>query len=198
MREYRALRATTVLPPGYSPAVAIDLAAQPVLALLLSVAGLVAFALVALVLWVFLRAVRPDATTVVPWPGLVEFVAVTVAVVVVHEALHGVCFRLLAGAMPRFGLRLLYAYASAPGWYVPRSRYLAVGLAPLIVIGVIGLALLVLVDGTALALAGVAVAINSGGSVGDLAIVALVLREPRDSLVLDSGPAVTVFRRTGR
>jgi hypothetical protein len=144
------------------------------------------------------RSELTSTTAVPPSVGLVEFLVVTVGVVVVHEALHGACFRLLTGATPRFGLHLLYAYASAPGWYVPRSYYIAVGLAPLVVIGAIGLALLLLLEGTAVTLAGLAVAVNSGGSVGDLAIVALVFREPPDSLVLDTGPAVTVFRRADR
>jgi hypothetical protein len=122
---------------------------------------------------------------------------VTVAVVLTHEGLHGLSFWLVTGRPPRFGLRGLYAYAGAPGWYIPRDRYLPIALAPLTAITLAGLALLTVAPARAIPAVVVAVALNASGAVGDLAVVVWLLRGPRSTLVQDSGEAVTLYRPAG-
>jgi hypothetical protein len=149
----------------------------------------------------FVGAVRPEAGPIeVRIAGeelpllLAGLAAVTLAVVLVHEGLHGLCFWLVTGERPRFGLRGLYAYAGAPGWYVARNRYLPIALAPLVAITLGGLLLLTAAPARGIPALVVALALNAAGAVGDLAVVAWLLTRPGSTLVHDSGEAVTLYQ----
>jgi hypothetical protein len=88
--------------------------------------------------------------------------------IVVHEFIHGVFFWIYTRRRPRFGLRGWYAFASAPGWYFPRRQYLVIGLAPFVVLSVLGMLLLAVLPVAAIALTLFAVTLNAASSVGDL------------------------------
>ena len=70
-------------------------------------------------------------------------------VFVLHEAVHGLFFWLYTRDRPRFGFKGWYLYASAPGWYLSRNRFLVVGLSPLVTMtaAALGLAMVVPPDG---------------------------------------------------
>lgn len=191
-----ALRA---LPAGYRAAAEINLAKNPRLALWLNLAGFGLFFLVAAGLGVFLRAVRPEALAgELRLEGLwwaVGLLALVVANLVIHELIHGLFFYLFTGAAPVFALRLTYAYAAAPDWYLPRPPYLVVGLAPLVLIDLACL-VLIAIGPTAWALPAAAVAaLNTSGAVGDMLIMALVLRAAPGCLVNDRGDGVILFEK---
>jgi hypothetical protein len=190
-----------VRPDSYRRHGTLDLSRSRAAALALSVASallLVGFG------WLTVRyvaAVRPEVPPLQArlgagelLPVLAALAAVTVAVVLAHEGLHGLCFWLVTGRPPRFGLRGLYAYAGAPGWYIPRDRYLPIALAPLTAITLAGLALLTVAPARTIPAVVVAIALNAAGAVGDLAVVVWLLRSPRSTLVHDSGEAVTLYR----
>ncbi len=115
------------------------------------------------------------------------FVVVFVAVIVVHEALHGVGFAAFGGR-PRFGVGLSggmpYAFATSPGRRFPRGQFLVIGLLPLVVIDATALALLPFHPAFGPGL--LAFAMNTGGAVGDLWMVALILQAPRGTTFEDS------------
>ena len=121
------------------------------------------------------------------WAALLGLSAVLVAVIAVHEALHGIGFRAFGGR-PRFGAGLAsgmpVAFAFCPGHRFTRAQFLVIGALPLVGIDAFALAL-----GAYAPLApigAVAIAINTAGAVGDLWMIALVLQAPRSAMFEDS------------
>jgi hypothetical protein len=188
------MRPTRELPPGYARAGGMDLARQRLLAVVLTLIAFLLFGVLIALLGAVVSSLRPTATRGDTGVDLVAASALVIIVLLVHEAIHGVFFWVVTGERPRYGIRALYAYAAAPDWYIPRDRFLLVGVAPLGLVSLVGAALLLVAQGYLLSLVALGVALNAAGSIGDLAIVALVLRQPADTLVRDAGPAVTFFR----
>ena len=196
-----ALRPTHSLPEGYALRAAFSARERRTL-LLLNLAGL---ALLILFGWRFaalaLRLRPLDAAAALSFDfsgaqllsAVIVVLLLTGLMLVLHEAIHGLGFWLATGARPTFGIGRGYAYAAAPEWYLPRSRYLWIGLAPLLVIS--SLAVLVIafgppvLIGPALLLA----VMNASGAVGDLWVVYLLLRQPPGALVCDRGDEVRFY-----
>ena len=97
-----------------------------------------------------------------------------------------------------FGVRIFYAYAAAPEWYIPRGQYAIVGLAPLVVITIVGLALLLVTPSPAVWAVVFVVALNAAGSIGDLLAVAWLLAQRSATLACDKGDAITLYRLNPR
>ncbi len=113
-------------------------------------------------------------------------------VLALHEGLHGLVFALLGGR-PVFGARLPFAlYCGAPNQLFTRNAYIVVGLAPLALISLAGIALIVLAPGLApyvqLGLIG-----NFSGSAGDVWAVRVLLRQPPTRLVQDTETGFEVY-----
>ncbi len=109
-----------------------------------------------------------------------------------HEGVHAAMI-LVLGGRPRFGLKLPFAaYCTAPGQIFARNGYLAVALAPLIVLTVVGAVATWLWPGLGacivLGLAG-----NVSGAVGDLASSVRLLRLPATTLVTDTDTGYVAY-----
>ncbi|MHB8192776.1 MAG: DUF3267 domain-containing protein [Bellilinea sp.] len=167
------------------------------------------FLLLILFGWLFMAAasiLRPeDAATflVVQWTGVeglwsVAIVLVLIfATIVLHEAIHGLGFMLLAKARPIFAFRGVYAYAAAPGYYIPRNPYLVIALAPLVVISLAGVVLMAFVHPVWIAPLVLVCVVNSSGAVGDLWVAWLLLRHPAEALAQDRGDEIEIYAPTG-
>lgn len=129
--------------------------------------------------------------------GLFEFIGSMVGVIVLHELIHALGFWWFTRERPSIGITLLYAYAAAPDWCFPRRQMAIIGLAPLVVITLLGL--LYLPNGTLIGIPRVLVAItvNAAGSVGDMITVAWLLSHPPDVLARDEGAHFTLYRASG-
>jgi hypothetical protein len=127
------------------------------------------------------------------WP-LVCIIAITIGMVVIHEAIHGLFFWLFTASRPRFGFRGTYAFASAPDWYIPRRLYLVVALAPLVLMTFAGLAAVFVVSDILLPALLFLIAMNLSSSVGDMMVAGWLLRKPADILSQDYGYAVRFYR----
>lgn len=195
------IQATQILPKDYQPGGALDLSRQRGLALGL---GLGSLALLAAAGWLVLRVLpllRSDiGQLTVSVSGTGELLALLgyglgllVLMIVLHEAIHGALFWYYTGDRPRFGVTGLYAYAAAPGWYLPRGQHIVVALGPLIVITLGGLALAAVVPLSALLWVLAFVVANIAGAIGDIVVVVWLLGQPRAALIHDSGDAVAVF-----
>ena len=119
----------------------------------------------------------------------------TVAVMIlVHEGLHGLFFWIFTGTRPRFAFKLYYAYASAPGWFIPRWQYFFISLAPLLgitffaVLGVLHLPAVFLLPLYLL------VIFNSSGAVGDLWVTGRLISAPSGTMIRDFGDAIEFYR----
>jgi hypothetical protein len=194
------MKASRELPKDYVARYEIDLAKNRLLAVLLNIAGLGFFIPFG---WLFIRLaqlLRPDFS---PSRGNMEnlvialgILAAFIVVLVLHELVHGLLFWIITGDRPLFGLRLAYAYAAAPGWYIPRNPYLAVGLAPLTLITLLGILLIPLVPEIALPSLVFALVTNAAGAIGDIAIVVWLLTQPDNVLIRDCGDAIKIYRQT--
>ncbi|GAP09386.1 hypothetical protein BECAL_00530 [Bellilinea caldifistulae] len=124
---------------------------------------------------------------------LLLLIVTIVLTLILHEAVHGLGFWLLAGVKPKFAFRGTYAYAAAPGWYIPANIYFWIGIAPLVVLSLLAIALIALVPLSALTYVILAAVMNFSGAVGDIWVAIQLLRAPRGSLALDQGDDITLF-----
>jgi hypothetical protein len=119
---------------------------------------------------------------------------ITLGMGVVHELAHGLFFWIFTRERPAFGAKSLYFYTGAPDWYLPRTRYVLVGLSPLVLVTAIGLVVAALVPPAVSAWVLLAVVANGGGAAGDLAAAVWLLGQPQGTLVRDTGLALTVYQ----
>jgi hypothetical protein len=86
-----------------------------------------------------------------------------------------------------------YAYASIPGWYLPKVPYLVSALMPFLFITVAGLILLTIVPATWFIPLLIMMVANAAGSVGDLVVIVWLLGRHKGVIAQDRGDAVTLF-----
>jgi len=197
------MRPIQALPEGYRERCTLDLTRNLRAALWLQVTGGALFFLFG---WLFLgmaARLRPDfvmdgsvwrpARLGGTWASVTVIILTAAAAILLHELVHGGFFWLYTRQRPRFGLGLGYAYAAAPGWYLPRSHYLVIGLSPLIALTLAGAAALLLVPSSIILPLLFGMTVNAAGSVGDLWIIWQVLRQPGPILVNDRGAGLTVY-----
>lgn len=114
-------------------------------------------------------------------------------VLVLHESTHGLFFWLFTKSRPVYGFKGWYAYAAAPGWYLPRLPFLAVLAAPLILLSLLGETLLLVVPDTVALLVLWAMIFNAGAAIGDLYMIVRLLLAPRATVIEDSGAEITWY-----
>ena len=191
------------LPAGFRVASILDLTHNDRMLLLLNVVGLGLFFIFSAMFTVILFRLRPFEAQTALTIGInsladgvricVWFLLVNVAMVFLHEGAHGLCFAFFTRSRPVFGFRWYLAFASAPGWYLPRGQYLITALAPLVLISCLGFWALSALPVAWLQPVLVLMVLNASGSVGDLLVAVLLLRQPPGCLALDEGERVTLF-----
>jgi hypothetical protein len=197
--------AVRALPAGYARTGTLDLSARGT-AITLHVVGVALLLPMCWLVLAFVRWARPDAgwpESLIAWTGSPDFAAAvvgaTLGVVLVHEAIHGICFWAITHERPYFGLSGLSAYAAAPDWYIPVAPYVVIGLAPLVVITTAAVVLMLVLPPSAIGAAGVVLVLNGIGSIGDLAAVTWLLRFRTDGpLACDEGTRIAVYQTTRR
>jgi hypothetical protein len=108
-----------------------------------------------------------------------------VVMIPLHEAVHAAVI-LALGGRPTFGLKWpLAAYCTAPGQLFTRNGYIAVAIAPLIVLSLVGVVILWFAPEAGICLI-FGLAGNVSGAVGDLAVVKRMRRLPKSLLILDT------------
>ena len=125
------------------------------------------------------------------------FLAVYVLLLVVHELLHGLAYRLLTRQKLRFGLSWSCAWCGVPDIYVYRGASMVALILPFAVITVLLAALLWAFrsDSVLLGVTILMLGAHTGGCVGDLYLFALFLFRYRSpaALIRDTGPEQTVY-----
>jgi len=191
------------LPGSYSKIWSLDLSKDPKAAILLNVA---AFPLFFLFGWIFLEVashLKPGfmsrfhfgLLTAQPVGFFLIVLAVIIGVMVFHEAIHGAFFWIFTGSKPVFGLKLLFAYAGAPEWYIPRNQYAFIGIAPFVVITLLGFLVILVASDPAGQLALFGITMNASGAVGDFYVSGKVTSQSRETLVQDTGVGFTMFAK---
>ncbi len=185
------------LPEGYRLTATLDLSKDRRALVGLNLAGLALFAVFG---WLFARlfsVLRPELNlSVLNVNFLVNLVALLVGsifVILLHELVHGLFFWYYLRERPEFGFRGTYAYAAAPNWYIPRGRFVVIGLAPLVVISLAGLAAVLFFPPAGLPALWFALTLNAAGAVGDIYIVGWLYLQPPTVLVKDQGDRFSMF-----
>ena len=199
------MRATQILPSGYQTAFQLNLTQNKKMYLLLNLLGLVllfafGWGFARAILWA--RAWRGNAAVDLNFriDSLADAAVAIIAVLlltalntILHEAIHGLCFYWFTREKPLFAFHWTYAYAAAPGWYLPNRQYLVTGLAPLVVISLVGVALAALLPSVWLLALWFMLTINAAGAVGDLWVALYLLRLPVTCLAQDQGNSITIY-----
>ena len=180
------------LPDGYVPLEKMDLTqkeqAKTVLGLSL---GLI---IPWLALGIWLSPVL-DVRQLVKEGAFLHLLAVLVGVAVYipgHEAVHGALMWHFSRVRPRFGLKLMYAYAGSDVYFAKRA-YLCIALAPLLVWGIALTVLSQLAPLTWFWPVWMVQLMNITGAAGDLYVSWKIGRMPATVLVQDTGVAMTVY-----
>jgi hypothetical protein len=195
------MKATQVLPPNYHLSGKFDLKnARQVISM-----NLAGFVLLILSIWFFgWLAIRMRGTSAISFSfefssissslfSVGKLILVIFLVLVLHEAIHAIYFWVFSRHKPLVGFKGFYAYAAMPGWYFPRNQYLMIGIAPLILIILIGILFMAILPISNLNLVLVALVINTSGAVGDLFVVIWLLTKPAETLALDQGDSIEFY-----
>jgi hypothetical protein len=132
------------------------------------------------------------------WDSALTCVGMLVAfllMVLLHEGLHGLTMSFF-GAKPQYGVEIRYgvAYATAPGHFFSRNQFIMVAIIPLLVITTLGLSLFywelpgMVVSGLLFMLT-----LNLIGAVGDIWMIFVCLRYPKNAKVLDERYGIKIF-----
>ncbi len=128
--------------------------------------------------------------------SLVDLIIILLAIVlmlVFHELIHGMCFWLFTRERPKFALRSGYAFAAAPGWYLPKFQYIIVGLAPLVVISILCIVLAAIFPPIFVPYLLIIATFNAAGALGDVIVVVWVFRQSNAILIRDQGDKFSAF-----
>ncbi|MFH1634908.1 MAG: DUF3267 domain-containing protein [Chloroflexota bacterium] len=187
---------TKTLPEGYAQSGEIDLKNNKRLAITLNIVaffvGIPSFFLLSS----FATLVRPNlmnTSGTITAGGMAVLMGLVVMLFTIHELIHGFFFWVFTRSRPVFAFRLFYAYAGAPDWYIPTRQFVIVALGPLVIIGAVGMLLMLLVPESRVLLIAIMVALNTGGSAGDLLVLTRLFRLSPTSLANDTGDVMTFY-----
>lgn len=191
-----------VLPDGYEERTSIDLQKNVKLAVGVNLAALGIAAVLFVIGWLIvpfstLILDMASADSFLPSPAklLLKFAVMLVGIflyMVLHEAVHGIFMRYYGKRKPRFGLTLLYAYCGSDAYFDKKS-YLVIGLAPVVIWGIVLLAAGFLVPVGWFWVVYLIQIVNLSGAAGDFYVTYRMLRLPPDILVQDSGTSMIIF-----
>ena len=192
---------TKTLPETHSLAWAVDMKKDRRLHWILQLAGLAWFFTAGFALLKIVVALRPDFMLEgsfdnvwqVLWLGLATLLIIF-GTTTIHELVHGFFFWLFSKSRPQFGLGPGYAYAAAPDWFFPKWQYIVIGLAPLVVLTVVGLIAIAIVPLSWLQTIFLAVVFNAGGAIGDIYVCARISLEAPNVWIKDTGDGFEVYR----
>lgn len=142
---------------------------------------------------------RPQTPVLTVEINPLQLLLALILLIPAHELMHGIAMRLY-GARPRYGFmwKGLMFYATAPDYAFRRNQYLAVILAPLVVLSLLACCVILLATNASSALtAAIFGAVNGAASTGDLWIGAIVLRYPAHAYVIDERDGMRILLPTG-
>ena len=183
------MHATQTLPVNYRKLCDIDLEKNKKQYALVNGLSVVVALIVLLPVWLL----APEGAEFVhELPGLLMLLAGMFAYIILHEAVHGVCFWAYSKQKPRFGWKSAYAYAASDCYY-RKDPYLVIALAPVVLWGVVLALLAALLPVEWYWTVQLIQLINLSGAAGDLYVTWLLCRMPSDILIQDAGVAMQVF-----
>jgi hypothetical protein len=190
---------TKMLPEGYTQSVEINLKKNKRLAIILNIVAFVATLFSFYLLASFAALVRPGIMNLsgsITAGGMLILVVWMVLIMIFHELIHGFFFWVFTRSRPVFAVRLFYAYAGAPAWYIPTRQYAFVAVGPLVIIGAVGMLLMLLAPESWVLIIAFLVALNTGGAIGDIFVFTRLFKLSPTSLANDTGDVVTFYEHS--
>ncbi len=198
------MKATPTLPDGYVPAGRIEPKRGHWQLTLVTVLGSGLMCLVSFLFVLFLGELRPnDADTAmvgIPFNAPNNGIAILLLFLMIaltvplHEAIHGLAFRLLTGGMATLHAAAFLRRAGLPGLYLPRNLVITAALAPFVAITLFCVLVFAFTPGGFTWPAMMLAAFNCAGSIGDLMTTAQLLRHPSETVVHEEEGEVRLYR----
>ena len=116
------------------------------------------------------------------------------AYIALHELTHGAVM-MACGAKVHYGYKVAYAYAGSYAYFT-RPAYVVIALAPVAVWGVVFAVLTVCLPREWFWVVWLWQLMNVSGAAGDFYCTCRILRAPRETLVQDTGTAMTFYRKS--
>lgn len=190
----------TELPDGYAEVILYDANDKRFQTLTGPVSFFVSLAVAALLFGMRIGFSLDNFTMTWRWTYLWHILMVLALVLVytsLHELTHGLVYVLFTRRKPVFGFAGTFAYCGVPGVYLKRPVAVLSVLAPFVVYTIIFVALLLTLPVGAMWFVLLIVFMDHfGGCFADLYAFALMMRQSRDLLVLDSGKEQRFYDRT--
>lgn len=203
------MQVTTILPTNYRQQATLDLSKSKKAIVGAIVFGIALLIAVGWLLVQFTHFLRPAALegirllnilTITPNGQLsivlpiIDAVVAFVLVMLIHEFVHGVFFWWFSGQRPTFGIKGLFVYAAEPPEvYFPRNQYIIVGIAPLVLLTLVGLLLMLIVPIVAAPILSLFIVFNAAGAAGDLIMAVRLISYSHDTLMQDRDTGVIVY-----
>jgi len=113
------------------------------------------------------------------------------AYIALHELTHGIVM-MACGARVHYGYKVAYAYAGSYAYFT-RSAYFVIALAPVVLWGIVFAVLTACLPEHWFWVGWLWQLMNVSGAAGDFYCSIRILRAPRDTLVQDTGTAMTFY-----
>jgi hypothetical protein len=205
------MKANVSLPANYSRYTVLEPSKNPKFMMGATVTGIALLLFIGWLLVMFVNALRPTAldgmrlhdifsstatgsSFVIPPTFFRNLGFALIAVLILHESVHGLFYWLFSGHPPKFGFQSILPYAAAPsGVYFPRNQFLIVGLSPLVLLTAVGLLLMVIVPIAFVPFLLFFVAFNASGASGDLIMVIQLMQLSSDTMMEDNGSSLIIY-----
>ena len=191
------MKSYATLPPGYAPSASIDLLHNKKQFWIVN--GLsIALCVVMLIppfLWGYsLLDFNGEESLPAYFLRVGAAIVGLLAYIALHELTHGAVM-MACGAKVHYGYKVAYAYAGSYAYFT-RPAYVVIALAPVVVWGVIFAVLTVCLPRDWFWVVWLWQLMNVSGSAGDFYCTCRILRAPRETLVQDTGTAMTFYRKS--
>ena len=191
------MKSYSTLPQGYVPFAAIDLVHNKKQFWIVNGLSVVLCVIMLILPALWGRSLR-DIVGEGPLPALLLRLGVAIAgplaYIALHELTHGAVMK-ACGASVRYGYRVAYAYAGSDAYFT-RSAYIVIALAPVVLWGIVFAVLTACLPEHWFWVGWLWQLMNVSGAAGDFYCSIRILRAPRDTLVQDTGTAMTFYRKT--
>ena len=191
------MKATDILPEGYSEICTVNLQEDKKTSLLVNLSAVI----IAVLLAVPALFAVPVSYMFSMEKGIIDymlrFVSLMVLIfvyLILHELVHGVAMKICGTKKVKYGFTGLYAFAGSEDFY-DKKAYIFIALAPVVFWGIVIAVINLFVPLEWFWVVYFLQIINLSGAAGDLYVTIKFFRLPSDILVKDTGTMMTVYSK---
>lgn len=191
------MKATEILPEGYSEICTVNLQEDKKTSLLVNLSAVI----IAVLLAVPALFAVPVSYMFSMEKGIIDymlrFVSLMVLIfvyLILHELVHGVAMKICGAKKVKYGFTGLYAFAGSEDFY-DKKAYIFIALAPVVFWGIVIAVINLFVPLEWFWVVYFLQIINLSGAAGDLYVTIKFFRLPSDILVKDTGIMMTVYSK---